>query len=123
MTADPHQLRVFQQAGGLGSKLYEITQAFPQNDPYCLQSRIREASTSIPTHIVRGYGQALQVDFRAHILAAQKDTAELRYLVDLARRMGHLNDDLHRPLDLACADLYRALHDFLMAPDAEPLVK
>ena len=123
MTADPRQLRVFQQAGGLGAKLYEITQGFPQNDPYCMQSRIREASTSIPTHIVRGYGQTLQVDFRAHILAAQKEAAELRYLVDLARRMGHLEEATHRPLDQACAELYRALHDFLMAPDAEPLIR
>ena len=122
MTADPHQLRVFQKAGHLGALLYEVTQSFPMDDPYCLQSRIREASTSIPTHIVKGYGQAQQASFRAHILAAKKEASELRYLVDLAHRMGHLKDEAHRPLDQGCSELIRSLHDFLLAPDAEPLL-
>ena len=121
MTADPQQLRVFKQAGSLGGTLFEITQAFPSDDPYCLQSRIRQATTHIPVLIVRAYTEQDPSTFRTHILAAMKEASELRYLVDLAHRMAHLNDDSHRPLDQECALLLRALHDFLIAPDAEPL--
>lgn len=121
MTADPHQLRVFKQAGKLGGTLFDITQAFPANDPYCLQSRMRQATTNIPVLIVRAYTEADPSAFRTHILAAMKEATELRYLVDLAHRMALLKDEAHRPLDQECADLLRALHDFLIAPDAEPL--
>lgn len=121
MPVDPHHLRIFQMAGHLGAALYRVTEDLPPDDPYCLQSRIRQATTSIPSHIVEGYGQKDQPGFRAHILAAQKEAAELRYLVNLAVRMGHLEPESHRALDQDCDTLLKALHAFIIAPDAEPL--
>ena len=123
MAANPEQLRVFQKAGHLGAALYEVSDGIPLDEPYCLQSRIRQTSTNIPVLIVKGYGQKKKTAFRVEIRAALKEASELRYLLGLAHRMTYLGDDLYRSLDQECSDLVGTLHEFLMAPDEEPLLE
>ena len=49
-----HQLRVWQEAMGLVTRLYRLTETFPTDECFGLISQVRRAAVSVPSNIAEG---------------------------------------------------------------------
>jgi four helix bundle protein len=105
MSRDFRKLRVFHLADRLVLSIYEITQAFPREERYGLQSQLRRASVSVPCNIVEGSARPTNKDYGRFLRIACGSATEARYLLSVARRLGYVS----KPIDLATEGQYDEL--------------
>jgi four helix bundle protein len=93
MGRDYTKLIAWQKADELVMKIYQETKHFPREEIYGLTSQLRRAVLSVPTNIAEGMGRQTQKD-RAHFMVlAGASLAEVGYLVDVAHRLGYMQED------------------------------
>ncbi len=114
-------LEVWQKTMDLVLQVYEVSQAFPNEERYGLASQMRRAVVSIPANIAEGHGRGPRI-FARYIGIAIGSAAELDTLLEIACRLNymseavyhHLANDLTR-LRKMLFRLYKAIH-----PDHNP---
>jgi four helix bundle protein len=100
MSRDVKKLRVFALADEMVVEIYRVTRAFPREEKFGLQAQIRRAAVSIPTNIVEGCQRRTLRDYLHFLTMALGSAAEVRYLLELAQRLGFLeNEALHDRAD------------------------
>jgi four helix bundle protein len=109
MARDHRTLRVFELADSLVLDLYKATQAFPPEERYGLQSQIRRAAVSTATNIVEGCARRSDSEYLNFLNIATGSAAEVRYLCDLARRLGFLSPPRAEALEPQCRELVGSL--------------
>ena len=97
-------LVVWQKACDLAVAVYQPTRSFPKEEMFGLTSQTRRAAVSVPANIAEGAGRFGSTEFRHHISIARGSLAELRTLLELARRFGYMDqqrtDQLHADIDV-----------------------
>ena len=73
---------------------YELAQRFPGNEKYGLISQIQRAVVSIPANIVEGQARQYVREFIQHLSIAQGSLAEVETYVQLAERLGYVNEGI-----------------------------
>jgi four helix bundle protein len=109
MTRNPRDLRVFHMADSLVESVYRATSGFPPEERFGLCSQIRRAATSVPGNIVEGCARRTEKDYIHFLVIALGSASELRYFLDLARRLGFIQQTQADPIDANCDELLRAL--------------
>jgi four helix bundle protein len=71
----------------LAVEVYKITNEFPKQETYGLQSESRRSSVSIPSHIAVGSGRNNDGEFHLYLGYAAGSAAELITQVILAKRL------------------------------------
>jgi four helix bundle protein len=84
-------LDVWRKSMDLAVKVYITTETFPRTEALGLTSQLRRAAVSIPSNIAEGKSVGGQ-RYRRHIKIALGSNAELQTQIDLAKRLGILND-------------------------------
>jgi four helix bundle protein len=109
MSRDFRRLHVFRMADELVITVYRATSGFPASERYGLQAEIRRAAVSVVANIVEGCQRPSTKDYVRFIAISLGSASEARYLVDLAARLGYLNDVDSAVLEAAYGSLVRSL--------------
>ena len=88
-------LIVWQKAIELVVCVYEATEHFPSSELYSLTKQVRRAVTSIPANIAEGQGRRLAREFMQFLGHARGSLWELDTHLEIARRVGFLNETDH----------------------------
>jgi four helix bundle protein len=79
--------------------VYQTTAKFPSQEKYSLIDQIRRATISIPSNIAEGAARQTKKEFTNYLHIAQGSLSELDTQVELARRLGFLDDENWKILD------------------------
>lgn len=109
MSRDHRKLRVFHLADQWAVEVYRLTQQFPNEERYGLQSQIRRAAVSTAANLVEGCARSTTKDYLHFVAIALGSASEARYLVDLSARLGFLKSDQSAELDQQAELLVRGL--------------
>ena len=84
-------LQVWHRSVELSVAIYSVTQLFPQSEIYGLTSQMRRASVSIASNIAEGHGRS-DAEFSRYLQIARGSLAELETQLEIARRIGYLDE-------------------------------
>jgi len=91
-------LIVWQKSMDLVTAVYRLTEDFPKTELYGLTSQIRRSTASIPANIAEGQGRRLAGEFLQFLGNARGSLLELDTHLEIAVRLGILNQELHSTL-------------------------
>ena len=114
-------LDVWRKSMDLAVKVYVTTETFPRSEAFGLTSQIRRAVVSIPSNIAEGKAIGGQ-RYRRHIKIALGSNAELQTQIDLAKRLGILNETHATQLMERAAEIGRMLAGLFKALPKKRLV-
>jgi len=120
MSRDHRKLRVFDIADALVIDIYPSTKDFPPEERYGLQSQIRRAAVSAVTNIVEGSARRTQGEYLHFLNVAAASVTELRYLLDLSKRLGFLPAQQATEFDPRCGALIGGLVQLINSLSNEP---
>lgn len=87
-----HDLRVWQEAMELVTKVYSVTNAFPADERFGLTSRIRRASVSVPSNIAEGAARGSRKEFIHFLTIARGSLSEMDTQFRIAGNLGFVTD-------------------------------
>jgi four helix bundle protein len=79
--------------------VYKTTNTFPTQEIYGLTNQIRRATVSIPSNIAEGAARQTKKEFTNYLHMAQGSLSELDTQMELAKRLGYLNQEIFMILD------------------------
>ena len=85
-------LTVWQKSMDLAVGAYRLTAGFPSDERYGLISQIRRCCASIPANIAEGYGRESPGAYAQQMRIAQGSLNEFETHIELARRVGILDE-------------------------------
>ncbi len=92
MSRDPWRLKVFVLADELVVDVYRATAKFPAEERFGLQSQLRRAAVSAAANLVEGSARRTLRDYLHFAGISLSSGSEARYLIDLSRRLGYLDE-------------------------------
>lgn len=94
-------LDVWNHAVGLVEIVYRTSAGFPSSERYGLTGQLRRAAVSVPSNIAEGYARPGTKELLYFLGIAAGSLSELDTLIELAQRLGFLNDtqELREKLD------------------------
>jgi len=106
-------LVAWQKAMELVEEIYGMTKSFPKEETYGLTSQLRRAAISIPSNVAEGHGRRGSREFVHHLSIAHGSLSEVETQVEIAARLGYINEDQqHRFFQLA-AETGRVINGLL----------
>lgn len=92
-------LQVWQSAISLAEKIYQITRESEElSHDRSLVDQLRRASVSISANISEGFERRSQKEYLRFLSIAKGSAGEVRSLITLAHRVGHIDFDTYFPL-------------------------
>lgn len=92
-------LDVWQLFMELAIEASKVSEGFPKEEKYNLTDQARRASVSVPSNIAEGAARQTKKEFVHCLHLAQGSLGELDTQLEVARRLGFLNQDNWRNLD------------------------
>jgi len=103
-------LKVWQRSCDLAENVYAITRSFPKHELYGLVSQMRRAAVSVPSNIAEGAGRQGATEYLRFLSIACGSLAELRTLVELARRFQYVAAEKADQLDTDIDEISKMLY-------------
>lgn len=79
--------------------VYQVIEKFPRQEKYGLVDQIRRAVISIPSNIAEGAARQTKKEFSNYLHIAQGSLSELDTQVELAARLGYIDNRDQKRLD------------------------
>ena len=89
-------LKVWQKAIELVTKVYRFTRAFPSDERFGLTSQLRRAAVSVTANIAEGSGRSTNGEFANGLSVARGSAKEVATLSEVAFRLGFLTEGTSR---------------------------
>ncbi len=86
-------LRVWQLGMKLVEEVYLLTRVFPKAETYGLGNQARRAAVSIPSNIAEGHAREHLKEYLNHISISQGSLAELQTQMEIAARLGYVQEE------------------------------
>jgi four helix bundle protein len=93
MITSYEDLNVWQSAGDLAQRIFDLTERFPKAYLYDLTSQLRRAALSIPTNIAEGCASFHSKEFLQYLNIARRSLSETQYLLGFACRRSLLTQN------------------------------
>jgi four helix bundle protein len=85
-------LVVWQKAMDLVIEIYKLCVSFPQSERYGLISQLQRSASSVPSNIAEGHGRKSTQAYINHLSIAHGSLMEVETNVEIARRVGYLDE-------------------------------
>lgn len=96
----PHKrLNAWQLGMDIAFDVYHTTYSFPVEEKFGLTSQSRRNAVSVPSNIAEGAGRNTKKEFINFLHIAQGSLSELDTQLELARRLGFIDDQKWKALD------------------------
>jgi four helix bundle protein len=112
------QLKVWQLAMDLVTDLYRTTARFPPSEKFFLTSQLRRAGVSVPANIGEGKRRKRQRALLHHLDIALGSQGEIEVQLEIAWRVGFLQDNDYRRLQLQVEEVGRMLNGLMATVEA-----
>ena len=110
MIQDYRDFEVYKRSYKAAIEIYRIAREFPRDELYGLTSQIKRASTSIPLNIAEGYGKRENInEFKRFLLMAIGSCDEMKVLLDLARDVMDIKQEVHDRIEHEYDEIGRML--------------
>jgi four helix bundle protein len=106
-------LIAWQKAMVLVTDVYALTKAFPREEMYGLIAQIRRAAASVPANIAEGQGRRYGREFHQFLGNARGSLMELDTHLELAFRVGYLNEGQHTAIRAQVDEVGRILNGLM----------
>jgi len=103
-------LRVWQLGMDLAEAVYAATASFPADERFGLAAQMRRAAVSVPANIAEGRGRGTDPELLRFCAMAYGSLMELETHVELARRLGYLDEETVASLVYRASELGRMLN-------------
>ena len=97
----------------LVTSVYGLTKTFPREEIYGLTSQTRKAAVSVPANIAEGQGRRLSGEFQQFLATARGSLMELDTHLEVACRVGYINDEQHRAIQQDLNEVGRLLNGLM----------
>ncbi len=87
-----HKLQVWQRSIAFVTKIYQLTETFPESELYGLINQMRRAAVSIASNIAEGAGRNSKKEFHRFLSIAQGSIAELETQLIISKNLGYCSD-------------------------------
>ena len=106
MLQKPHKkLDVWKKSIELVQKIYELTKTLPKIEEYGLTNQMRRAAISVPANIAEGAARQTKKEFIQFLHMAQGSLSELDTHIEIAQRLGYVNEVSLRELSALMNDI------------------
>jgi four helix bundle protein len=86
-------LKIWQKAIMLVTKIYHETKKFPQEEVYDLTSQIKRAPISIPSNIAEGYGREGKNDYLKFLNITMSSLFELQTQLEIGKNLNFISEN------------------------------
>ena len=93
MSESYRDLIAWQKAMALVTRVYEVTEPFPQREIFGLTRQVRDAALSVPSNIAEGKGRQTKKDYLQFLYRARGSLFEAQTQVEAARNLKFLPQD------------------------------
>ncbi len=106
----PHKrLTLWSEAMNLVVYMYQVSKEFPREEEFGLKAQIRRAAVSVPSNISEGLTRKSSKE-RCHFLnVAQGSLSEIDAQIEIAKRLGYINDSVEQRSNESLAAVERLL--------------
>lgn len=94
-----HNLFIWESAVNLAVSILEATRSFPPHQRYTLAQQMQRCAVSIPSNIAEGAGRLSTREMRKYLGIARGSACELETQLEIARRSGLIDENLHADFD------------------------
>jgi len=106
----PHKrLEVWQKAMALVEAIYGLTTEFPRSEVYGLSGQMRRSAISVPCNIAEGAARKTRSEFVQFLTIAQGSLSELDTQVELACRLGYIDEQRRTEVTAEITTVFRML--------------
>ena len=109
------ELVVWQKSMDLCTLIYTTTNMFPREEQFGLTSQMRRSAVSVPSNIAEGRNRSSRKDFRNFLHIAKGSAAELCTQVEIARRLGYINNKTATELTDKLQEVMKLLGSFIVS--------
>jgi four helix bundle protein len=88
MSRPHHDLRVWQDAMAMVTKLYKLARTFPDTERFGLIAQMRRAAVSVPSNIAEGAARGGKKEFIQFLTIAKGSLSELDTQLRIAANLG-----------------------------------
>jgi four helix bundle protein len=106
-------LHVWQKSMIICEEVYKITKTFPSHEVYGLTSQIRRCSVSIPSNIAEGRLRGHRAEYKHFLYIAYGSGAELETQLQIALRIGYINNEDYTKITSLLGELMRMLNKLI----------
>ncbi len=96
---DFKQLTFWLKSHNLVKQVYSITENFPTNEKYGLQSQIRRSALSVPSNISEGCGRNSKQQLKHFLQISTGSLSELQYQIFLSFELGLISSNDYQNID------------------------
>ncbi|MCK5816561.1 MAG: four helix bundle protein [Candidatus Marinimicrobia bacterium] len=94
---DHRDLKVYQKAFQLSSKIFNLSKSFPKEEKYSLTSQIRRSSRSVGSNIVEAFRSRMYPkSFTSKINISEAEAAEIQHWLDIALDCDLIDEEIYR---------------------------
>ena len=88
------ELKVWQKAVDLATRIYEVTSLFPRDEAYGLALQLKRCAVSIPSNIAEGAGRNSNKDFNNFLGISYASSCELETQLIIANKVKFIDDSI-----------------------------
>ena len=90
MSESYRDLIAWQKAMALVTRVYEVTEQFPQREIFGLTRQVRDAAISVPSNIAEGKGRQTKRDYVQFLYRARGSALEMQTQLEIGRNLKFL---------------------------------
>ena len=102
-------LKSWQRAIELVTKIYEVTQSFPDVEKYGLSNQIRRAAISIPSNIAEGAARKSEKENIQFLYIALGSVAEVETQLIISRNLDYIDEEQYQTLNIRLESIRKPL--------------
>lgn len=107
------KLEVWKKAHKLTLEIYKLTNSFPEQEKYRLNSQLCRSASSVPANIAEGKGRHHIKEFKQFLYIARGSLEETKYHLILARDLGYVDNIKYKDIKELADEVGRMLNGLI----------